>query len=223
MIQMKTHPHRFLHDRTCPSKALADTALFQQTTDASLYGRGREVRLITNIAKKVATHVSSPPDSDPIARKTNQFLCEAAFLSGRSGCGKSSVVKKLLTSCNTTDWLLLTCKFDRQVAPMATISKSFNNFFEQFLLRQHPGDDSFGKISQSITSSVDTDGFSQLCEIVPVFSRLFPKSMRYTRSNSSSSGNVGSGRNRLHYLFHILLKSLFSAGKPVLIALDDCK
>jgi len=217
--RMKTYPMKFLYDQTCPSKALKDTGLFQPMTDISLYGRGHEQNTLMNAAERIAMHVLS-------SHSEEQFLCEAVFLAGHAGSGKSSLCNHLISSCNASignvKWSVLSCKFDRQAAPLQTFAKAVNDFFEQFVTIEALSQD---KISHSIITSLDKEGLLHLCELMPAFNRLFPLSASCSQSTSqqdtASTGHVGSGRNRLHSLFHLIIKLIFCGGCPVLIVLDD--
>mmetsp|Transcript_22630 Transcript_22630/g.40820 ORF Transcript_22630/g.40820 Transcript_22630/m.40820 type:complete len:158 (-) Transcript_22630:629-1102(-) len=80
--RMRSHPDRFLHDRTCPRQALHDTSLFhnnrstttmdddtsnndgqqhqhQQEEKDVLYGREHEVSTVMDIAKRVSMHTKN--------------------------------------------------------------------------------------------------------------------------------------------------------------------
>jgi len=236
LTDMKAYPRRFLHHRTCPKKALEDTYLFQNITgDVNLYGRAKELNILVSAAECVANHVSSPePAADDQVNVENpgtmmqtddQLLCEAVFISGHGGSGKTSTAKSLLLSYDTTGWYLLSCKFDKGVAPRKILAKSSNDFFEQFVgvccandnTANHP-------IFEPIISSLDVQGLKLLSELMPVFNTLFPLSMSYAQqstTSSSSEDNVGSALKRLHSLFHLLLKSIICGGHPVLLILDD--
>ncbi|KAL7533200.1 hypothetical protein ACHAXR_005661, partial [Thalassiosira sp. AJA248-18] len=81
---------------------------------------------------------------------------------------------------------------------------------------------SFRQCCCTIFSTIDSEGYSQLCDLIPNFSRIFPLATSLTRDQrSSSNGEVGSAEKRRVYLFHLLFKSLCSTGRPVLIAFDD--
>ena len=93
----------------------------------------------------------------------------------------------------------------------------------------------FDRISQSIIKSIDSESFVQLCELLPNLCKLFPLSMDHvqkrkmqndtmddplasvtqTSARVASPGGVGSGSNRLNYLFHIIFKAVCNGGHPV--------
>jgi len=246
LSQMKSHPSRFLHDRTCPTKASEDLNLFHNVADGNLYGREAELSTLSEIAQRVSSHVlpsssPSPSSASPSSSPTNEiFLCEAAFVAGHSGSGKSSICNRLISThcCSGSSgsdhgWLLLTCKFDRQVAPLLVVQRAFNDFFDTILAPARGSSDGDGddmdpshkQIAQHILSSLDLEGLRLVCELMPVFHRLLPEEWavhcRGSIPTSSSSVNVGSGRYRLHSLFCLLLKSIIRAGHPVLIFFDD--
>lgn len=253
LARMRAHPRRFLHDQACPERALEDTSLFDPN-GGELYGRKDEMLSLMDAAGRVAMHVSAPRCGigDGFGG-TSGFLCEAVFLSGQGGSGKSSVLKRLVSFCDAVDWSILHCKFDRRVAPLSTFLQSIDNFFAKFW-QEEPGSraqvapqlqDTFDRISGPIMRSIDADSFGQLCILLPHFGKLFPMSMDYikrnsihdgpavkqdgtisifdgsTRSDSPTQSTPGSGKNRLHYLFHLVFKSLCSGGRPVALILDD--
>lgn len=71
-------------------------------------------------------------------------------------------------------------------------------------------------------SSIDMAGIRELCEILPNLEFIFPDiaTPGGRSSRLSPSGEIGSRRNRLDYLFHVLMKSLCSTVRLV-FALDD--
>ena len=125
LLQMKSFPERLLLDSdsySCPKKTLEKTALFnnQHSNNANadnepLYGREKELNILLEMAERVSQHVPSV--------KRKGFLCKAAFISGHSGSGKSSLTKRLVSHWKNTgtndDYSVIYCKFDRQVAPLS--------------------------------------------------------------------------------------------------------
>mmetsp|Transcript_3115 Transcript_3115/g.6866 ORF Transcript_3115/g.6866 Transcript_3115/m.6866 type:complete len:581 (+) Transcript_3115:107-1849(+) len=259
LMNMKVHPQRFLHDRTCPRQALENTALFSQV-DCELFGREQEMMVLMNAATRVALHVPSPHGINDgqgqlSAIQVDDFLCECAFLSGHSGAGKLRCIKNLLSFCHENDWFVLVCKFDKHAAPLSSLLHAFDTFFGRFLPVQVEGEgeyrprdpsmeESFHRISNSIITSVDSESFATLAELLPNFCMLFPVSNEYTNlrnmQNQRShefdslasfasqsmdglepSGSVGSGRNRLLNLLHIVFKALCSGGHPVVVISED--
>ncbi len=77
-------------------------------------------------------------------------------------------------------------------------------------------------ICESILSSIDCEGVNQLCILVPNLSRLISHgaSPNDVADQSFGHGVLGAGRNRLYYLFHVLIKSICLEIRLVL-ALDD--
>ncbi|KAL7526826.1 hypothetical protein ACHAXR_001671, partial [Thalassiosira sp. AJA248-18] len=243
---------RYLDYHSCPSKALDHTALFGQA-DEVLYGRDKELGILAKMSTRVHLHVPSPERKD--------FLCEAAFISGHSGSGKSSIIKRMVSYWSTNNWPVVFCKFDRQVSPLSILIQSFDAYFGQFnpiqvgmtsgvnIPREPSAQDMFDRMSRSIISSLDNDGFCQLCQLLPSFSQLFPMASKYAHirntqtgsvvsqddslasamnqtaqvSNASSAGNIGSGRNRLLHLLHIVIKAVCVGGHPVLVCESDVK
>mmetsp|Transcript_26892 Transcript_26892/g.57652 ORF Transcript_26892/g.57652 Transcript_26892/m.57652 type:complete len:1336 (+) Transcript_26892:116-4123(+) len=234
--QMKTQPQRFLHSPTCPRKVLENTSLFNQM-DGELYGREKEMNILMETAARV--HLHAPPPSGCTnggqqqgVIQVNDFLCEAVFLTGYPGSGKSSLIKQLVSFCNANDWFELICNFDRQVSPLSALFESFDSFFAIFLpiqgvdgrpCREPSAQEAFDRISQSIISSIDMESFSQLCELLPNLSKQFPMAMGYVQRSTCSPPlcGVGSGSNRLKLLLQIIFKAVCSGGHPVAIILED--
>jgi len=229
LMRMITHPGRFLHDHTCPTKAYDRTALFSQM-NGELYGREKELSALMDTASRVSmrsqrsTGIISSSGGD-------DYLCEAIFLSGHSGSGKSSLIKQTVSSCVANGWFVLLCKFDPQVAPLSALLQSFDNFFGNFVPVQ--GDngralsvqESIDRITLAITSSIDVESFNQICDLLPNVSKLFPMALGYVKKRNTQDGsidhnnecNVGSGTHRLFLLFNLIFKAVCSGGHPVVI------
>jgi len=243
LLQLQLYPERLLQDNACPRKALEKTNLFNQVDD-EVYGRENEQRILTDMVTRVSQR---DPSSSP---SREDFLCEAAFLSGHSGSGKSSLMKYLVSECNDNDWSVVFCKFDHQAAPLSILLQSFDTYFGKFL--PPVGDinfelgpsmqEIFDRMSQNMKSLIHNESYSQLCQLLPKFSQLFSMttlSMQKTNTqigsnslanymnqtaqvqNASCDGNVGSGGNRLLYLLQVLFKTICSGGRPVLLCVDD--
>lgn len=243
--QMKLYPDRFLHECACPRKALELTSLLGQA-EGELHGREEEMKILLSKAARVYYH-APPPSHAPggqqqDAASMNGFLCEAVFLSGHSGSGKSRLVKEIASYCSANGWYVLSCKFDRQMDPLIALLRSVDAFFRMFLPIQDANgvpqarapqiEEAFDRISRSIIFSVDGDSFSQLAEILPTLRILYPMSANYIQRRSMQNGIVnpfstrhpsaiGSGSHRLKHLFDIILKALCSGGFPVAFILED--
>ncbi|KAL7543135.1 hypothetical protein ACHAXR_012438 [Thalassiosira sp. AJA248-18] len=227
LTQMKTNPQSFLFDCMCPKKALDTTRLFGNA-DEHLFGRDGETSALMVAKNKILAHVHmEKSNSDSFSSQGDIFLCESAFLHGYPGSGKSALLHSLITVCNDEQWFVLGCKFDKKAAPHMILSKAFDDFFGKYG-RSNEGIhyDEFNGICRHIFSTVDSDGFDQLCDILPNFARIFPLLANGSKPQDqgariSSMDKVGSAQKRLQNLFHIILKSLCSAGRPVLFTLDD--
>ena len=238
LTRMRENPQCFLFDQKCPRQALEHASLYNSNDD-KLYGREQEMRLLTDAAGRVARH----GDIAKITGTPGDFLCEAVFLAGRSGSGKSSVLKGLLSTCDTSAWSVLHCKFDRQLAPLSTFLQSVDAFFLQF---QHGRKGAlpvapqlratWDRISHSFVHSVDSESFVQLSVLFPNFGALFPMTKTYTEQRLGSDGlvadgastssigemgGVGSGSSRLNHLLGLVFAALGSGGRPVALVLDD--
>ncbi len=77
-------------------------------------------------------------------------------------------------------------------------------------------------IHRSLMSSMDIESINQLCQIVPNLACIFPNIAKpFGKSSPVLTGRaIGAGRNRLDYLFHVLIKSICSTLRLVFV-LDD--
>ena len=238
--QMKTHPHLFLRDITDPRTALRLTALFG-STEREIYGREDVMDILMDKAARIYLHAPPPPGicanggpGKPV--QSDNFLCEVILLSGISGSGKSALLKQITSFLNANDWFVLTCKFDRQASPLLMLVQSVDAFLARFVTqgtsqREPEIQYAFDRMSRCIISSIDRESFEQLCELLPSFRKLFPMSFGYIhdrkiRNGQSieslfSPGGVGTGSNRLRYLFQLILKAICSGGYPVSLILED--
>lgn len=103
------------------------------------------------------------------------------------------------------------------------LAKSFDDFFS---LAASKDDASFDYIRQSIRSSIDTDGLSRLSELMPSLSKVVRIDDDGNRTGAShlnvtATDKMGSGRQRLQNLFHLLVKALCVGSAPTLIVLED--
>ena len=227
LSQMKAHPTQFLFDRLCPQKALDDTCLFCADVQ-QLVGREEEMSALTALRDKVSNHVRETGNHfDRLVSSLdgNNFLCEAFFLCGYAGSGKSSLVNSLTRSCAEDHWFVLSCKFTQQSSPHMVLAEAFNGFFGKWgAANNNPNSDlpramvrAFNRICTAIFNVNDDEGLRHLCHVVPNFARVFPLIDLRSDSpgdNTSLGDTVGSGRKRMRNLFHVLLKSLCSAGHP---------
>ena len=149
--------------------------------------------------------------------------------------GKSCLVRTIMQACNADHWFVLSCKFDRQASPLMLVAKALDEFFSKWGLSasnhniDHDDIDSFHGRCRTIFSTVDDDGFAQLSDIIPSFSRMFPlhtmagnqHGQQEDVQGSSSLDKIGSAEKRRVYLFHLLFRALCSSGRPVLWCFDD--
>lgn len=159
------------------------------------------------------------------------YLCEAAFLSGYGGSGKSSVLQSLIRSCNQEGWFVVSCKFEKHTEPVKGVLRGFDDFFRTWAsdnnVPQSNRDpsmvESFRQVCRAVSSTIDEEGLRQMCEAIPSLAHVFPK-IAATKSHSRDQGTnekVGSAIKRFRHLFHVIFKSICSAGRPVLITHDD--
>ena len=238
LTQMTTHPQHFLRDNTGPNITTGGVvlSLFGETDGVELYGREREINFLMEKAMWIYLHSpmahSLTVDGSMQVLNTDNFLCEVILLSGYSGSGKSSILRRVTSYLLVNGWFLLQCKFDRQVAPLLLLVQSVDKFLEQFVIQGNVSrvpetQDAFDRISLCIVSSIDRDSFAQLCELLPNFRRLFPMSAEYigfsdhSSTNTSTPGGLGFGSNRLKYLFQLILRALCGGGRPVSYIFDD--
>jgi len=230
LTKMKTEPESYLFDRMRPQKASLDTCLFGNM-DKQLFGRADETRSLMTLKNKISDYMNNTHQDSSISLVSNQgnsYLCETVFLSGYAGSGKSSLVNTLIHACNEDSWFVLGSKFDKQAAPHMILAKAFDEFFGKW----RPANSStkmkksFSQVCRHIFGTLDDEGFRQLCGLVPNLSRIFP--LLDTASNQDKDGGgissmdkVGSAKKRLRSLFGVLVKSICSAGCPVLMIFDD--
>jgi len=90
--------------------------------------------------------------------------------------------------------------------------------------------ESFRQVCRCLSSTIDDEGLSQLVEVVPNLAKVFPRvakgghalgSSCCDSQGASSYIKVGSANRRRLHLFHVMFKSICSAGRPVLIAHED--
>ncbi|NCF55214.1 MAG: AAA family ATPase, partial [Planctomycetia bacterium] len=227
--QMRTFPEKFLFDRACPQDAMDDTCLFTASTDVQLIGRERESLVLMTSMNKISAHVRDAEQSsnNSVSSQDEKFLCEALFLCGYAGSGKSSLLYSLLHTCTKDQWFVLSCKFSQQSSPHTILAEAFNSFFGKWgAAKDDPNSDlppamveSFDNICENICNAMDGEGLRRLCEFVPNFSRVYPSIVSRSLSPQSDNGvssmdKVGSGSKRMRNLFHVLLKSICSMGHP---------
>ena len=175
LSQMKSIPGYFLFDQTYP-QALEATGLFGGPNSNHLFGREKEMKLLLDAKKKIANHVQSGCISNTGKESMcvdNSFACDAMFLSGCAGIGKSSLLRELINSCQEQNWFILHCKFDKAVAPHQVLAKAFDDFFAQWYEFKDDLDSAmmqlFQKICHSIFAKLDSEGFAHLCALGKIF------------------------------------------------------
>jgi len=243
LTQMKDDPQFFLFDQTYPQNALDDTCLFHGIDRDYLFGRETELGILINAKQNISNHVQKVYAEDPlnIGERSNapfgqeiRYLCEAVFLSGYAGSGKSSLLQSLIHTCNQEGWFIVSCKFEKLGTPIKAIAKGFDDFFGNWA----PDDngaysaldpamvESFRQVCRTISYTLDEEGLCELYEIIPNLVRVFPEIATATKGQGrdkeySSIDIVGSVTKRRSYLFHVLFKAICSVGRPVLVAHDD--
>eukprot|EP00581_Thalassiosira_minuscula_P014649 CAMPEP_0183717158 /NCGR_PEP_ID=MMETSP0737-20130205/10846_1 /TAXON_ID=385413 /ORGANISM="Thalassiosira miniscula, Strain CCMP1093" /LENGTH=1487 /DNA_ID=CAMNT_0025946545 /DNA_START=29 /DNA_END=4489 /DNA_ORIENTATION=+ len=238
---MNSHPQRFLFDRTSPEKALEDSCLYR-SMDRHLFGRETELGILMDAKKNFAKHIQKVNLDKPTNGENKRdslsfgqdidFYCEAVILSGYEGSGKTSLLQPLIRACNEEKWFTLHLKFDKRQIPMNVFVKAIDDFFGRWASSKnelHAKLDSdmmqsFRKVCFSIFSTIDEEGLRQtLCEIFPNLRKVSPEvSATKKRQNwDHPADGVGSATKRRMSLFNVVLKSLCSAGRPILITCDD--
>lgn len=225
LAQMRDIPQLFLHDRTCRH----DTHLFA-VGSGLLVGRELELETLARAKQNISNHVRKAYSSK--TGKTSEehsfdadkdFLCEAVFLSGYPGGGKSSVLQSFINDCKREGWFIISCKFDHQVSPtkpFAILMKAIDDFFRARV------DEQILKVWRSIIlSTLDKEGIGQLCGFIPSLNHLFPEitasGPSAAKPDPTSNDHIGTIKKRRRRLFHVLFEAICSAGRPLLIALDD--
>mmetsp|Transcript_26788 Transcript_26788/g.64273 ORF Transcript_26788/g.64273 Transcript_26788/m.64273 type:complete len:1395 (+) Transcript_26788:24-4208(+) len=248
LMHMISSPERFLYDSVCPRQALDKTCLFSHV-DGKLYGRENELGILMNMVEHISPH--GPTSQRKEFSYEAAFLGGHSgsgkssiikrVVSHWKVNGWSMVFCKFDRQTSPLSTLLLA--FDAFFGQFIPNQVDGINLGRNL---QHAVD----RISSSIVNSIDSDSVHQLCELLPSFRRLFPSAMHYVKHNSicsiqngsfaqhsnigascmngtsqtvntSSPGNVGSGRHRLLNLFQILFKEICCTGHPVLICVED--
>lgn len=117
---------------------------------------------------------------------------------------------------------------------LSQLAKSFDTFFSWAAKKKSNGNvkhnisvcNSIDIISEAIKVSIDSDGLSQLIELIPSLSRVVGADAFQMRDmddclNVTSSSVMGSSQKRLQHLFHLLVKAMCCCVCPVLIVLED--
>ena len=194
---MESYQERFLYDSICPRQALDKTCLSSHI-EGKLYGRENELGALMDMIERISL-------VDPLL-ETTESVCEAAFLGGHSGSGKSSIIKKIVSHWNWRCWSMVFCKFDRQISPLSTLILAFDTFFGKFIQKRVDGillprephvQGTFDRILSSIMTSIDSESFSQLCELLPRLAQLFPVTVNYIRQKNIANGSVFQQDNSL--------------------------
>jgi hypothetical protein len=251
LMQMRTHPQIYLRDNTYPITALRPTSLFSETDGELYGREREMDMLMDKAASVYLhapppSETCTKREPRQIQQADN-YLCEVILLSGYSGSGKTSMLKQLMPLFNTNDWFVLTCKFDPQAAPLLMLVQSVDTFLARFVShgvvqREPEIQYAFDQVSRCITSSIDRESFVELCELLPSFGKLYPMSFDYVHDSNTRNGTideqslevtdpsslsllypgvVGSGRNRLKYLFQLIVKAICGAGYPVAYIFED--
>ena len=223
--KMKKDPDRYLFDRICPEKAIKDAYLFGGNQE-QLFGREKEMTALNCIRKRISSHVNGQVKE---GEQGDNFLLELAFLGGYPGFGKGKILSSFSDVAQSQGWICLKVKFEKGVSSLALLAKAFDHFFRQL----RPGSntdldpikrETLRQVCLSIFCALDTKALSQLCEFIPSLSTAFSffgMTKHSPDRRFSGVDDYESAIQRRIYLFHVLFVGLASAGRPVLLALDD--
>ncbi|EED89735.1 predicted protein [Thalassiosira pseudonana CCMP1335] len=226
---MQLYPESFLFDQTSPDAAMRRMDSVPLTdSDIHLYGREKEVSLLNNVSARLLRHNSHEGEDEGCR-------CEVVFLSGHAGSGKSSLIRNFTNTCELLkDCFLVNLSYAFTLCRLK-IANGFDTLFQKLVPSlddvqsqlDATSRQSLDAISNGIVTSVDEGGFNQLCELIPsmhnALSLIGPRRSNTTSNiegQSTGTNEVGCGTNRLRYLFQILVRSICSEMK-LLVVLDD--
>jgi len=219
--RMTLDPERYLFDSAGPSSSFEGTLCFPSD---KIYGRSEQLSSLLDAYIRVESGATR--------------TCEAVFLSGYSGTGKSAIVQSALHALiHRGRSTFMEGKFDelRQIQPLAAIASAFNGYCATLLC----GDvRRLDEISRELKEAVGSD-FRVLTELIPNLGRIIGEesAMRRTKSATSLASSFQSSASgisvsvpvvggkatqiRLGYFFRRFLRAISTPSHPVILYLDD--
>ena len=219
--RMTLDPERYLFDSAGPSSSFEGTLCFPSD---KIYGRSEQLSNLLDAYIRVESGATR--------------TCEAVFLSGYSGTGKSAIVQSALHALiHRGRSTFMEGKFDelRQIQPLAAIASAFNGYCDTLLC----GDvRRLDEISRELKEAVGSD-FRVLTELIPNLGRIIGEenAMRRTKSATSLASSFQSSASgisvsvplvggketqiRLGYFFRRFLRAISRPSHPVILYLDD--
>ena len=189
-------PFLFLFDRDAPPGGGGMPLLFKEHT---LYGREREVSLVTDAFCRVSTG-----------------KCEALLVAGFSGSGKSRLVRSLAARVDGAGGYVLSHKFEEtsQERRLCEVVSVFNDLCQLIKEKCTPQD--LHSISDQLMDAFEAD-FSLLAQLLPDVYSLSP----HKSTGRQTSNGVRMNYRSICFILQRFLGVVSSTSHPVMFFLDD--
>ena len=189
-------PFRFLFDREVPPHGNGVPMSFREHT---LYGREREVSLITDAFCRVSTG-----------------RCEALLVAGFSGSGKSRLVRSLTARVDVAEGYVLSHKFEEmsQKRPLWEVVSVFNDLCR--LIKEKRTPQNLRVVSDQLAHVFEAD-FSLLAQLIPNVHVLSPR--KFTERETSNDARMN--YRSICFILQRFLGVVSSTSHPVMFFLDD--
>ncbi|EED86502.1 THAPSDRAFT_264653, partial [Thalassiosira pseudonana CCMP1335] len=164
-----------------------------------IFGRSEQLETLLRQAVMIRNEVG---------RQINRLL----LIAGESGSGKSYLVQRTAETLAPSGWRFISAKFDRlQRQPFSVVVSSFDAFFRSTLANSHERN-YINAVVASLSHHLSVSAIVDLCNLIPILRGMFPNILQREES---------SRRNRLHYIFRVLLTAISSVERPLMLFLDD--
>ena len=197
LLQMVNKPDSFLHDSFL-------MRLEPIIPGDKLYGRSGDLRRCSEVAKGMS-------------QSTNQ---SAIMVSGEAGTGKSSLVREMSKHLQEQGWQVLQCKFDQEVhpRPLSIITSAFDRFLINLVSQLNVTGQK--EVSSCLVTVFDDEDIAELCRLVPALRELVPVNDTLSKPGEGLFNFPEASKCRLHRLFGLLVKTLSSKTRPLLLVFE---
>lgn len=179
--------------------------------ELELYGRDKEVRLLTEALESVL---------DPTSGRGPGLI----FLTGRTGTGKSRLAHELQSLVHHRQGVFLMGIFDalRRDEPFAAIVDALSGLTSQLAAS---GSSTQNALNQKLPELLEDDGRRVMTDLVPALAEVLGVHQEQGPPKSSTDTVVEDAAfttrsNRLQYLFRHFFKALSSPEHPVVLVLE---
>jgi len=203
-------------------------------------GRREEMRCLLEAAAQIEVEVGNPSNPSTLVR-----------IEGDPGIGKSYLVKSVIPTLTQSGWICLSCKFDRLMYDqLSTIASAFETFFRHLvtltneMLSNEEAED-VGAILSHVQENLSSSGIVVLSEFMPSLRTLYPaifaslvdddsfhsseedrdatedKNIEDSTMDEEIMASAFSRKNRLHYLFKMLVHAISRPNHPLFLWIDD--